>query len=40
VKDLYERSSSLKKEIKKNLENGEISHAHGLVELTLKMAIQ
>ena len=31
VKDLYDKSfNSLKKEIKEDLEDGKISHAHGL----------
>jgi hypothetical protein len=35
VKDLYDNNfKSLKKELKKISENGEISHAHGLAELT------
>jgi hypothetical protein len=35
VKDLYDHNfKSLKKEIKEYLESGEISHAHGLAELT------
>ena len=35
VKHLYDNNfKSLKKEIKEVSENGEISHAHGLAELT------
>jgi hypothetical protein len=35
VNDLYkENYKLLKKEIEKTIENGEISHAHGLVEST------
>ena len=35
VKDLYDNNfKSLKKEIKEDLENGEISQAHGLAGLT------
>jgi hypothetical protein len=35
VNDLYkENYKLLKKEIEKNIEAGEISHAHGLVEST------
>jgi hypothetical protein len=34
------RTSNLsRKKLKKTSENGEISHVHGLVELTVKMAI-
>ena len=36
VKDLYDKNfKSLKKEIKEDLENGEISQAHGLAGLIL-----
>jgi hypothetical protein len=39
VKDLYDKNfKSLKKEIKDS-EDGKISHAHGSVGLTVKMAM-
>jgi hypothetical protein len=39
VKDLYDKNfKSLKKEIEKS-EDGKISHAHGSVGLTVKIAI-
>ena len=35
VKDMYDNNfKSLKKEIEEDLKNGEIDHAHVLVELT------
>jgi hypothetical protein len=40
VKNLYDKKfKSRRKKSNKTTENGEISHTHGSVELTVKMAI-